>query len=310
MGGRRFRTATRRGSLAPAHCRRSHYSPAWRGAALIEEFTYDLLAFVRIGRTSGRHVSVGLCHDKPSAFASSDYRRNGGCVFGDRRPADALKDVRDYNAMYSSLNELMQFAGPGRSVSWHNPATGNGGDITVRRGFAHGGQSCWEYDRTYRDGGQLLVITGTACEIETGLWNIVREGKPFAKGGSKSAKPGDGEKDVATAATKLAKRPPKPAYDPGMVRETQRLLSELGYDPGPVDGAFGPKTEEAISAYERTSGLKRSGKPSKQVLAALRASAEAATATRPSAVSERSPSGSSGDIPEPPPPPPPPPVSE
>jgi uncharacterized protein (TIGR02594 family) len=39
------------------------------------------------------------------------------------------------------------------------------------------------------------------------------------------------------------------------VSDLQRRLQELGYSPGPVDGVFGPRTEEAVRAFQRDSGL-------------------------------------------------------
>jgi peptidoglycan hydrolase-like protein with peptidoglycan-binding domain len=34
------------------------------------------------------------------------------------------------------------------------------------------------------------------------------------------------------------------------VRLAQQLLTDYGYDPGPVDGAFGPKTEQAVKEFQ------------------------------------------------------------
>lgn len=39
------------------------------------------------------------------------------------------------------------------------------------------------------------------------------------------------------------------------VRDLQRRLTELRYSPGPVDGIFGPMTEQAVRAFQRDSGL-------------------------------------------------------
>lgn len=39
------------------------------------------------------------------------------------------------------------------------------------------------------------------------------------------------------------------------VSDLQRRLRELGYNPGPVDGIFGPRTEAAVRAFQRDSGL-------------------------------------------------------
>lgn len=38
-------------------------------------------------------------------------------------------------------------------------------------------------------------------------------------------------------------------------REVQRLLLELGYDPGPIDGIAGPKTTKAVKKFQKAKGL-------------------------------------------------------
>lgn len=43
------------------------------------------------------------------------------------------------------------------------------------------------------------------------------------------------------------------------MRDLQRRLRELGYDPGPVDGVFGPRTETAVQAFQRDSNLRPDG---------------------------------------------------
>ncbi len=50
-------------------------------------------------------------------------------------------------------------------------------------------------------------------------------------------------------------------------RAIQDFLIELGYDPGPVDGAIGPQTRLAIKAYERDQGLPERGLVTKSLLA-------------------------------------------
>lgn len=44
------------------------------------------------------------------------------------------------------------------------------------------------------------------------------------------------------------------------VSRVQAALSRLGYDPGPVDGVYGPKTEQAIRLYQRNHGLREDGR--------------------------------------------------
>ena len=268
-------------------------------------------------------------------------------------PAVALKDKRDAKAMFSALNDLMQFAAPGRSVVWENPDTGNSGDITAKRRDDRDGRICWAYERTYVDVGATQMIKGTACEIVPGLWEIVTESMPEARtaapepltpapdpdtGPTQTAVPPDpaqpetkppsetvtpapdtaqpdtvtapeapqpdtatgpnaAQPDTATVpepvappadppaelAVATAEPGPEPAaepspaetrpiYDRAEVRETQRLLANLGYDPGPVDGAYGARTKRAIIAFQRDAGLPQTGEPSTALLTRLRES--------------------------------------
>ncbi|MFO7274801.1 MAG: N-acetylmuramoyl-L-alanine amidase [Bacillota bacterium] len=39
------------------------------------------------------------------------------------------------------------------------------------------------------------------------------------------------------------------------VRVLQQQLKALGFDPGPIDGIFGPKTEAAVKAFQRAAGI-------------------------------------------------------
>lgn len=43
------------------------------------------------------------------------------------------------------------------------------------------------------------------------------------------------------------------------VSALQRRLKELGFDPGPVDGEFGPQTEAAVMAFQRQANLEADG---------------------------------------------------
>lgn len=38
------------------------------------------------------------------------------------------------------------------------------------------------------------------------------------------------------------------------VKEMQKMLKAAGFDPGPLDGLFGPRTEKALKAYQRATG--------------------------------------------------------
>jgi peptidoglycan hydrolase-like protein with peptidoglycan-binding domain len=50
------------------------------------------------------------------------------------------------------------------------------------------------------------------------------------------------------------------------VADVQNELSRLGYDPGPVDGQYGPQTRTAIKTYQEDYNLVVDGRASKPLL--------------------------------------------
>ncbi|HEY7203233.1 MAG TPA: peptidoglycan-binding domain-containing protein [Methylomirabilota bacterium] len=63
--------------------------------------------------------------------------------------------------------------------------------------------------------------------------------------------------EVIAAAT----RPGSPAQPaPHYVREAQRALRDLGYEPGPVDGVIGPRTRAALAQYQRSERIVVTGR--------------------------------------------------
>jgi murein L,D-transpeptidase YcbB/YkuD len=47
--------------------------------------------------------------------------------------------------------------------------------------------------------------------------------------------------------------------DPALVEKLQQALIDAGYDPGSVDGSFGPTTEAAVTAFQQDNGLSADG---------------------------------------------------
>ncbi|AIS52606.1 putative peptidoglycan-binding domain-containing protein [Thermoanaerobacter kivui] len=43
------------------------------------------------------------------------------------------------------------------------------------------------------------------------------------------------------------------------VLQLQMILQSLGYDPGPIEGIFGPRTKNAVMRFQRDNGLKVDG---------------------------------------------------
>ncbi len=65
-----------------------------------------------------------------------------------------------------------------------------------------------------------------------------------------------------------------PRFDKPWVTEIQTLLTKLGYNPGPADGAFGNKSQTAITAFQQQRGDPVTGLPTPSVMQALRSEAQ------------------------------------
>ena len=66
-----------------------------------------------------------------------------------------------------------------------------------------------------------------------------------------------------------ASRPAYVAYSAPTLYRAQVRLAELGYDPGPLDGAFGPMTSRAIRNYQLENGLPVTGRLDNRTRASL-----------------------------------------
>ena len=66
-------------------------------------------------------------------------------------------------------------------------------------------------------------------------------------------------------------RGPAPAssYDADVVRSAQASLRDRGYDPGSVDGVWGPNTETALRRFQQANGLTQTGALDNSTLNAL-----------------------------------------
>jgi peptidoglycan hydrolase-like protein with peptidoglycan-binding domain len=78
---------------------------------------------------------------------------------------------------------------------------------------------------------------------------------------------------AAPSVPAAASEPPGAAQ----LKEIQQLLTMMNYDAGPADGELGGKTRNAIGAFQRKQKLPVTGRPSAELLQALRQAAGAET---------------------------------
>lgn len=57
--------------------------------------------------------------------------------------------------------------------------------------------------------------------------------------------------------------------DQASVKQVQEKLSQQGYEVGPVDGIFGPKTQQALRKFQQDKGVQPTGQIDQQTMTAL-----------------------------------------
>jgi hypothetical protein len=58
-------------------------------------------------------------------------------------------------------------------------------------------------------------------------------------------------------------------HDAQTVREVQQTLSQRGFDPGPIDGLWGPRTQAALRQFQQAQGMAASGTLDAATMSAL-----------------------------------------
>ena len=61
----------------------------------------------------------------------------------------------------------------------------------------------------------------------------------------------------------------RPGATGPQVKTVQRALARAGHSPGPIDGNYGPKTEQAVAAFQRAAGIPADGHYGPQTKQAL-----------------------------------------
>jgi peptidoglycan hydrolase-like protein with peptidoglycan-binding domain len=72
------------------------------------------------------------------------------------------------------------------------------------------------------------------------------------------------------------------------IRSGQEALKSKGFDPGEIDGRYGPNTQAAISKYQRENGLRETGRFDKATLNQLGVNSERVDTTGSSSRRNRS----------------------
>jgi hypothetical protein len=74
---------------------------------------------------------------------------------------------------------------------------------------------------------------------------------------------------VSASTSSSSSATPASHYESGLVRNVQQALNDKGYNAGPMDGQWGPATEDAVRKFQRASGLPETGQLERSTLNAL-----------------------------------------
>ena len=79
--------------------------------------------------------------------------------------------------------------------------------------------------------------------------------------------PGEGAKPAPTL--RDLNMDAMPTLNGNDVRQVQQALTRRGFNPGPIDGVYGPLTTEAVRSFQDRYGINASGQVDNQTLFAL-----------------------------------------
>jgi len=113
----------------------------------------------------------------------------------------------------------------------------------------------------YRQGSQSRAER----DVEPYRSQIVAEAIREARQSGSSYQPSYSSGSQGTSTSSASKKP-----SAQYTREAQQLLTDLGYDPGPIDGDYGRRTAAAVKAFQKAQGLTVDGWVSKSLLDSLR----------------------------------------
>ena len=147
----------------------------------------------------------------------------------------------------------------------------------------------------------VFVVPGTegpevseTTDQDTVFWqSVVGSANPAMYGAYLARFPKGTYVEIAKIKIEELKQPQTAALTPSAtpsgplasdIREAQRLLSDLGYEPGPADGVTGTRTQIAVKLFQSKQGLSIDGVISDALLAALKASRAQTASIRPAPV--------------------------
>ena len=176
--------------------------------------------------------SAGLQYTKPSVGTNNvlSVPEIQWCIRAGIR-IKAMRDVVDTNTGIDEFNRIVN-------------------DYNIR---------CGNY--RYRQGSQLQAERNVEPYRSQLVAEAIREARLLGRSYQPSSPP-------VSPGSSTSSAPKKPSAQ--YTSEAQQLLTDLGYDPGPVDGDYGRRTADAVMAFQRYASIAQDGRIDADLLSALR----------------------------------------
>jgi outer membrane protein assembly factor BamE (lipoprotein component of BamABCDE complex) len=226
----------------------SNKKPSYTPPSSSQSYSYPQSTPAPAVQTPSTTQSAGLQYTKPSVGTNNvlSVPEIRWCIREGIR-IEAMRDVIDNNAGIDEFNRIVN-------------------DYNSR---------CGSY--RYREGSQSRAERDVEAYRSQIVSEAIREARQLGRSyqpSYPSVSPG--------VSTSTAPKKPNAQY----TREAQQLLTDLGYDPGPVDGDYGRRTADAVKAFQRDVGTTQDGWIDEDLLSTLR---RAKAAYKPPVVSQPKP---------------------
>jgi outer membrane protein assembly factor BamE (lipoprotein component of BamABCDE complex) len=226
----------------------SNKKPSYTPPSSSQSYSYPQSTPAPAVQTPSTTQSAGLQYTKPSVGTNNvlSVPEIRWCIREGIR-IEAMRDVIDNNAGLDEFNRIVN-------------------DYNSR---------CGSY--RYREGSQSRAERDVEAYRSQIVSEAIREARQLGRSyqpSYPSVSPG--------VSTSTAPKKPNAQY----TREAQQLLTDLGYDPGPVDGDYGRRTADAVKAFQRDVGTTQDGWIDEDLLSTLR---RAKAAYKPPVVSQPKP---------------------
>ncbi|MBG3112670.1 peptidoglycan-binding protein [Proteus mirabilis] len=184
-----------------------------------------------VTQTQSNTQSAGLQYTKPSVGSNNvlSVPEIRWCIREGIR-IEAMRDIIDNNTGIDEFNQIVN-------------------DYNSRCGIYR-----------YREGSQSRAER----DVEAYRTQIVSEAIREAKQLGRSYQPSYPSVSPGVSSSTAPKKP-----NAQYTREAQQLLTDLGYDPGPVDGDYGRRTADAVRAFQKAQGIVVDGWVSESLIETL-----------------------------------------